>query len=138
MKPGEKLESLQKEINNLLDKGVESFIEDYKKEVGKGKAYVYIQLWTPNWNDGEPCVHSVDYCIGRQIIDYEYFENESEMFKGIEEKEIEESEILDIKEGDILGVIKCLERKYQTNKQCLIIIEANKIISIIRDYDCGY
>jgi hypothetical protein len=138
MKPAEKLESLYKEIDEVLDGGLESFLEDYKKEVKDNKAFIYIQLWTPDWNDGEPCLHSVDYCIGPQIIDYEYFENESEMFAGISKEEIEESSLLYIEERDMSGVIKCLERSYETNKQCLIIIDSDKIVSIARYYDCGY
>lgn len=137
MNSGEYLVYLEKEIKNLLSKGLESFLEEYKSE--KRITYLYIQMWTPDWNDGEPCEHSVDWCIGEQIIDYEYYENEHEMFEGITEEQLKNSNLLNIKERDIRGVIKCLEQEYTTNKQCLIIIGGEVgIVSIIKDYNCGY
>lgn len=134
---GEELEYLENEISNLLDKGLEQFLEKYSDR--SERAFIYIQMWTPAWNDGEECVHSVDWCIGAQILEYEYYKNEKEMFEGIEEREIFNSEILDIKEKDIQGVIKHLEKRYRTNTQCLIILgDKERIVSITKEYDCGY
>jgi hypothetical protein len=134
---GEELEYLENEINNLLNKGLEQFLEKYSNR--RERVFIYIQMWTPAWNDGEACVHSVDWCMGAQILDYEYYKNEKEMFDGIEEREIFNSEILDIKERDIQGVIKHLEKRYTTNTQCLIILgDKERIVSITKEYDCGY
>lgn len=125
-------------IKALYERGVEQFLLKY---VGreKGRQFLYIQLWTPAWNDGEECVHTHDYCIGPEIIEYEYFENEEDIFRGIDKKEIEQSAHLTLEERDIQGVIKTLEYKYETDKQCLIILGGNeKIVSITKDYSCGY
>lgn len=136
--PAELLEYYSECINKIHEEGIEQFLLKY---VGreKGRQFLYIQLWTPEWNDGEECLHSYDYCQGSEIISYDYFKYEDEMFKGIEEKEIEDSSFLNFEERDIRAVIKTLEYKYETNKQCLIILGGNeKIVSITKDYSCGY
>jgi hypothetical protein len=139
MDAGKRLELLKNEINSILDRGNEQFLEKYKKELGEGeKVYLYIQMWTPLWNDGDMCLPQVDWCMGRDIIKYEYFTVEADIFDGIDSNEIEESKIIEIEERDIKGVIKYLERRYRTNKQCLMVIDSRHIISFIRDYECGY
>jgi hypothetical protein len=135
----------QESIEKILEKGFEQFLQDYIKESlennVKGRQFLYIQMWTPNWNDGEVCSLTSDWCSGDEILEYNYYENNEDVFNGIAKEEIDQSERIDL-DFDVMNVvIKVLEHKYETNKQCLVIIDFNNkgnIISIIKDYDCGY
>lgn len=137
----------QKSIESILDQGIEQFLTDYiekYKKVKKGREFIYIQLWTPNWNDGELCENTSDWCSGREIIDYEHYKNQPLMFQGISEEEVYNSYTSELDFINLEFITKVLQHKYKTNKQCLIIIDWDKkdkngqIVCILKDYDCGY
>ena len=52
-----RLNSLKTEINEILDKGIIEFLEDYKNS--ELPLFIHIRGYTPGFNDGEPCTHGV-------------------------------------------------------------------------------
>jgi hypothetical protein len=136
LKKIKKLNELQKEIDSIISLGIEQFFEDYKDAED---FYILIQGWTPTYNDGQPCKHSVDYCIGNEITKYHHHKEQSHMFKGIDVKDIECSlcpQFLD--EYFMDTIIKCLDFEYDTNYQILIIFKENKLMYVKDEYYVGY
>lgn len=139
----DKLEYLEKKVNELLDKGIEQFLEPY---IEGEPLYIYIQGWTPDFNDGEPCLHSVDWCEGKEIVEYEHHEANPSIFEGITAEELENSrEVISVDDQHfsnyrkaIDAVIKYCDYKYETNYHCLIICKDNNLTMIKEEYDCGY
>lgn len=134
----EKLEYLENKVNELLDKGIEQFLEPYIKG---DPLYIYIQGWTPSFNDGEACTAAVDWCQGKEIVEYEHHQANESIFKGITIEELNNSREINLVEEyrkAVSAVIKYCYYKYETNYHCLIICKDNNLTMIKEDYDCGY
>lgn len=143
LSPVEKLEYLDNKIAELLNRGVEQFLDPY---IEGEPLYIYIQGWTPDFNDGEPCLHSVDWCEGREIVEYEHHETNASIFEGITAEqlktsrriiEIESQKFSDYRKS-VDAIIRYLDFKYETNYHCLIICKNNTVTLIKEDYECGY
>jgi len=64
-----KLAELNKQIDAILDKGIEEFLTDYKDS--ELPFFILVQGETPLWNDGEACEHYSSYYIGLDEIVWE-------------------------------------------------------------------
>lgn len=152
-----KLKELQAEIDSILEDGIEGFLEDYKNV--EKPLHIYIQGYTPGFNDGEPCVHSVSYAIGfKQIVWEEYTLQEPHMFEDIMDEEALEkleydddgefdySVFVDKNDLEVRGldeildqlIVPCLDKMYHTDYQVLITLYRGTIKVKHDDYDCGY
>lgn len=139
----DKLEYFEEKVREVLNRGPEQFLENY---IEGDTLYLYIQGWTPNFNDGELCLHSVDWCEGEEIVNYEHHINNASIFEGITEKELIESRrIHEVDSKNFLdfrrcvnAVIKYCDYKYETNYQCLFICKNNSLTFIKEDYEVGY
>lgn len=136
--PLKRLKELRKEIYNILDKGIEQFLLPYAED--SKKLYIYIQGYTPDFNDGDPCRHSVDVYKKEEILNY-IFEEEEEIFSGISKEDIKNSRDWPDKNDfrDCLEEVgEVLTNKYTTDFQVLITLKDGKIHYIKDEYNCGY
>lgn len=139
MTPSKKLKELRSEIENILDKGIAQFLMPYSDN--KNPIYIYIQGYTPAFNDGDPCIHNSYYYTKEEIFEEELLEYESDFFGNVTEEVLEESldppdtqEFMEALEG----VEDALEYKYGTDYHVLITLKDGNV-SFVRDhYDCGY
>lgn len=137
--PSQQLTKLREEINAILDKGINQFLIPWAGT--KDPIYIYIQAWTPSFNDGEPCVHTSNVYDKDEIINDEKFDYNKEFFGNLTEEEITNSkawpEEKDFRDA-IEGVEEALQHKYGTDYQVLITLKDGQV-SYVRDhYECGY
>lgn len=148
MNLNEKIKEIR-EIKQQLSKAynevtIEKFFDDYKDS--EKPLFVYIQGYTPGFNDGDPCEHSVETTIGVDLGDLlEYSNVDSDLFSNFDlTVELFKHEYLFAKEpGNLREYIQVLleellYRKFGTDWQILIkchngIVEYRK-----SDYYCGY
>ena len=139
MTPSEQLKELRSQIDAILNRGIEQFLLPFSSNTRP--IYLYIQGYTPSFNDGDPCTHRSYVHDREDIISEGILEYESEFFGSIDEQQIEES--LDPPNSEefrdaLEAVEEALEYKYGTDYQVLITLKDNNI-SYVRDhYDCGY
>jgi len=138
IKAVERLEKLEEERVQILEQGIEQFLKPFIK----GKAmYVYIQGWTPEFNDGDPCTHCVDWSIGPEIVNYLHNVNNAEIFKGITTDELVKSRVINsthktytLWRRSMLATIAYFDYTYTTNYQCLLLFKNNCLFTIKLDY----
>lgn len=137
--PAQQLTQLREEINAILDKGIAQFLTPWADT--ETPIYIYIQGYTPDFNDGERCVHNSCEYDKDEIIDDKILENNSDLFGAITEQDIEDSADWPsdplFKEA-IDCVHEALEYNYGTDFHVLITLKDGQV-SYIRDhYDCGF
>jgi hypothetical protein len=135
--PAQRLTKLKKEIEGILDGGIVQFLTPWANT--KKPIYIYIQGYTPSFNDGEPCLHSSQE-YSKEEID-EVFEYNLDIFGNLTLEEILESEPwpkgLEFREA-LLAVHEALEYKYDTDYQVLITLKDGQVSYVKDHYDVGY
>lgn len=139
MNAADRLKELRKEINSILDKGLAQFLLPYSDI--KEPMYIYVQAYTPSFNDGEPCEHR-SYAMDKYSIgEEEILKYEQDFFGKVTLEDIDNS--VEWPEGEeflaaLDGVEEALEYKYGTDYQVLITLKDGNV-SFVRDhYDCGF
>lgn len=142
----EKIKELQSEIATILSYPLDEFINPFILTI-QNELKILVLGWTPVFNDGEPCEHSIEWCIGSEINEYEYVENFPNLFKGIKAEEIEnEMDSIKLREttGEkgynlmMEGVLMWLDNMYGTDYAVLICIGKEGVKVVKEEYDCGY
>jgi len=135
-----KLKEFEAEIDAILDRKIEEFLEDYKDS--ENPLLIYVQGYTPLWNDGEACEHWSEYGVGvEKLIREEWLFNSDDFFKdyisNIEDLDYD-SDVEDIEgtfaepDDEVEEIVKelilpALEKKYGTDYQALIVCHQGKI-----------
>lgn len=139
MIPSEKLKELREEIRNILDKGIEQFLLPYSNN--KKPIYIYVQGYTPSFNDGDPCTHNSYSYNKYEILSEEFLEYEADFFGNVNKQVLEES--IDppdtVEFSDALeSALEALEFQYGSDYQVLITLKDGNV-SFVKDYyDCEY
>ena len=136
--PALQLKELKEEINKILEKGITQFLEPWADT--ETPIYIYIQGYTPSFNDGEPCTHSSTEYNKNEIIE-DILEYNGDLFGEIGEEELLASADWptdpEFQEA-IEGVHEALGYEYGTDYHLLITLKDGQV-SYVRDhYDCGY
>lgn len=136
---------LKKELDSIYDLGAPILL-DHLKDI-KTKVYVYIQAYTPGFNDGEPCEHSSYLYYGEELKDFieeecyeddviEFLKPFTEDINKIKHKDLDQ---LPNNFGEAIELIdNVLHRYYGTDYQVLFIIGEGHVRMIKEDYSCGY
>ena len=145
LSPSQQLKALRSKINDILDKGIAQFLLPYSDS--EEPLYIYIQGYTPSFNDGEPCLHDSYAYSAEDIIEYEVLEYSEDLFGDIDEEQLKSSRPYPRnKDGDILtefieaieAVKEALEFKYGTDYHVLIALQNGNVTYVRDHYECGY
>ena len=156
----EQFKAIQKEYVEQLKAINEDFLKEYIKEIGEkfGNFAVFIQGYTPSFNDGEPIEHSYNYslCIGFKEStytgsNYKWFElDDCEASENEEVAELLECDFDNFTsinshlEGneDFLGnieiLMKIVDEAYNTDFEVKIKFKDGAVTLEQDDYYCGY
>lgn len=155
----EQFKAIQKEYADQLKSINEDFLKESIKEIGDkfGNFAVFIQGYTPSFNDGEPCEHSSHYslCLGSRDSTYregyKYFERDD--CEASENEEVAEllecdfdnfTSINSHLEGnedfleDIEILMKIVDEAYNTDFEVKLKFKDGNITLEHDDYYCGY
>ena len=145
LNPSLQLKQLRKEINNILDRGIAQFLLPYSDS--EEPLYIYIQGYTPSFNDGDPCTHNSYVYSPEEIIEGEILEYNEDLFGDIDEEQLKASRpyptdkdgrtLSDFNEA-VEAVEEALEFKYGTDYHVLITLQNGNVTYVRDHYDCGY
>jgi len=145
LNPSRQLAALRKKINDILDKGIAQFLIPYSNS--KEPLYIYIQGYTPSFNDGEPCIHKSYVYSADEIIENEILEYDEDLFGDITKEQLENSRPYPTdKDGFILSdffqaleaVEEALEFQYSTDYQVLITLQNGNVTYVRDHFECGF
>lgn len=132
---------LKEELDAIYSLGASVLFEKFKDE---DPIYVYIQGYTPGFNDGEPCEHSSYFYYGEDLKSFaeEYESDDVQEFldpfkDGF--NSVDEERDLDPtfhKAVDIADDI--IHNYYGTDYQVMLVIGNGSVKMIKEDYECGY
>lgn len=155
----EQFKAIQKEYAEQLKSVNEGFLKESIKEIGDkfGNFAVFIQGYTPSFNDGEPCEHSSHYslCIGFKESTYregyKYFKlDDCEASENEDVAELLECNFDDFTsinshlEGnedfleDVGILMKIVDETYNTDFEVKLKFKDGIITLENNDYYCGY
>lgn len=133
---------LSKQLSALLDKTkIKEFFEQYKDS--KKPFIVYIQSYTPSFNDGDPCENSTYICVGPQEIINNISVDDETMFqdKNLTEQDLTITPLFShetLSEDEMLFLEEVYTRRYGTNYHMLIICHKGNIDISEDYYYCDY
>jgi len=138
--PAQQLTALHSKINEILDKGIPQFLLPYAND--KKPLYIYIEGYTPSFNDGEPCIHD-SYAYGKDelIVDYDILVYSKDLFGDIDNNVLSRSRSwpTDTSFYEAIGAVEeALEFKYGTDYHVLITLKDGNVSYVKDDYECGY
>jgi hypothetical protein len=137
----DRLLEIKEEKKRIVNLGLAVILEPKAKDI-KGTHYIYVQGYTPGFNDGDPCVHTSYSYTGEELKEMIEWENgynsqvvdflrpHLESINNVEEEGID---------LNILDVIELVaEEEYCTDYQVLVIIKDGVVKVEKADYECGY
>lgn len=155
----EQFKAIQKEYAEQLKSIDEDFLKESIEDIGSkfGNFAVFIQGYTPSFNDGEPCEHSSHYslCLGSRESTYregyKYFKlDDCEASENEEVAELLECDFDNFTsinshlEGnedfleDIEILMKIVDEAYNTDFEAKIKFKDGDVTLEHDDYYCGY
>lgn len=133
-----RLRELHGEIQNILEGGIEQFLLPYAND--DKPLYIYVQGFTPSFNDGQPCEHESYYYTPEEVVEERYHDDEEQFIQ------LTEAELLNSRKWpddqdftDALNAtIEALEYEYKTGYQVLITLKDNNVFKVKEYYESDY